>query len=133
MKRFVLFFALLVSAAFAAEKIERIAPADAAKLVAAGTAVLVDVREPAEWLQTGVAEPAVLLPKSEFDEGLLGEWKSFLKSVGEKKIILYCRSGRRADVLGAELAGKGFKVVNAGGLKDWAAAGLPVRKYEPKK
>ena len=40
---------------------QKITPADAAKLVAAGKAVLVDVREPAEWAETGVATPAVLL------------------------------------------------------------------------
>jgi rhodanese-related sulfurtransferase len=133
MKRLVLLFALLVRVAFAAEKVEHIAPTDAARLVAAGQAVLVDIREPAEWLQTGVAEPAVLLPKSEFDDGMLGEWRRFLKNIGEKKIILYCRSGRRAADLGAALAERGYKVVNAGGFKDWTAAGLPVRKYEGKK
>ncbi len=103
-----------------------------AKLVADGKAVLVDVREPAEWAATGVAAPAVLLAKSDFD-GAQKEWKPFLEKNAGKEIILYCRSGHRAGVIGAALADKGVKVANAGGLKDWTDAGLPVRKIEDKK
>jgi rhodanese-related sulfurtransferase len=120
-----------VSLASAAD-IQKISPADAAKLVADGKAVLVDVREPAEWSETGVAAPAVLLPKSDFDGGQK-EWKPFLEKNKGKEIILYCRSGKRAGVVAAALAEKGVKVANAGGLKDWTAAGLPVRKLDEKK
>ena len=86
-----------------------------------------DIREPAEWVETGVATPAVLLPKSEYDDGQQGDWKSFLGKNHDKLLILYCRSGRRASLLGAALTEKGFSVANAGGFKDWEAAGLPVR------
>jgi rhodanese-related sulfurtransferase len=113
--------------ALAAAEAVRISPAEAAKRVAAGTAVLVDVREPAEWVATGVATPALLLPKSEFDDGERGDWKPFLEKNRDKQVILYCRSGHRAGVLGAVLAARGFQVANAGGLKDWESAGLPVR------
>jgi rhodanese-related sulfurtransferase len=110
----------------------KIAPAEAAKLVADGKAVLVDVREASEWAETGVAAPAVLLAKSDFD-GAQKEWKPFLEKNAGKEIILYCRSGKRAGVIGAALAEKGVKVANAGGMKDWADAGLPVRRLEEKK
>jgi rhodanese-related sulfurtransferase len=120
----------LFSSLFAAE-IPAIAPADAAKLVADGKAVLVDVREPAEWAESGVAAPAVLLAKSEFDAGRAGAWQDFLASAKDKEIILYCRSGKRAGVLGAVLAAEGRKVANAGGFKDWQAAGLPVKPATP--
>ena len=40
-----------------------VAPTEAAKRVADGKAVLIDVREPAEWAETGVAAPAALLPR----------------------------------------------------------------------
>lgn len=110
-----------------------VAPIEAAKLVAAGSAVLVDVREPAEWTETGVAAPAVLLPKSDF-EGAQKQWAPFLAGLGNRTVILYCRSGHRAGIVGAALAEKGVKVMNAGGLKDWQAAGLPLRKAsEPPK
>ena len=125
--------ALLITATFAfAADIKKVTPADAAKLVANGKAVLVDVREPAEWAETGVATPAVLLAKSDFD-GAQKDWKPFLEKNAGKEIILYCRSGHRAGLIGAALAAKGLDVANAGGFKDWAAAGQPVKKVEPKK
>jgi rhodanese-related sulfurtransferase len=127
MKRLLLTLALFASSLWAAE-VATISPAEAAKLVAEGKAVLVDVREPSEWAETGVAAPALLLPKSEFDAGQIGEWKDFLAKVGDKQIITYCRAGRRAGVVAAALAEKGHKVANAGAFKDWQAAGLPVRK-----
>jgi rhodanese-related sulfurtransferase len=114
------------SSLFSAE-VASITPGEAAKLVAEGKAVLVDVREPSEWAETGVAAPALLLPKSEFDAGLIGEWKDFLAKAGGKEIILYCRSGKRSGTVAAALAAKGNKVANAGGFKDWQAAGLPTR------
>jgi rhodanese-related sulfurtransferase len=125
-----LFVSALVS--FAAE-VARITPAAAAKLVADGQAVLVDVREPAEWFQTGVAAPAVLLPQSDFENAQF-EWKPFLeKAPKDKTLILYCRSGKRAGNIAATLAEKGYKVANAGGLKEWTDAGLPTRQLETKK
>lgn len=120
---------LTTAIAFAAEA-AKITPAEAAKLVAEGKAVLVDVREPGEWAETGVAAPAVLLAKSDFD-GAQKEWKPFLEKNAGKEIILYCRSGNRAGKVAAALAEKGLKVANAGGMKDWADAGLPVRQVKP--
>lgn len=125
MRYSLLFLVLGFSTALAAEVATITAP-EAARLVAAGKAILVDVREPAEWAETGVAAPAVLLPKSDFD-GAQKQWKGFLAKVGEKQIILYCRSGRRSGVVGQALAGQGRAVANAGGLNDWLAAGLPTR------
>jgi rhodanese-related sulfurtransferase len=118
--------ALSATVAFAAD-VAKIAPADAAKLVADGKAILVDVREPDEWVETGVAQPAVLLPMSDFN-GPQKLWKPFLEKNAGQEVILYCRSGHRAGLVGAKLAEKGIHVVNAGGFKDWAAAGLPVSK-----
>ena len=50
-----------------AAEVPKLKAAEAAKLVADGKAVLVDIREASEWKETGVAAPAVLLPKSDFD------------------------------------------------------------------
>lgn len=113
-----------------AAEVAHLAPPEAAKLVADGKAVLIDVREPAEWRETGVAAPAVLLAKSDFD-GAQADWKPFLeKAPKDKLLILYCRSGNRSGKVAAVLAEKGFHVANAGGLRDWIAASLPVRKVE---
>ncbi|MBI2813780.1 MAG: rhodanese-like domain-containing protein [Opitutae bacterium] len=109
-----------------ATEVARITPSEAAKRVAAGQAVLVDVREPGEWAETGVAAPAVLLAKSDFD-GAQKDWKPFLEKNAGPEIILYCRSGNRSGKVAAALAAQGRRVANAGGFKDWQAAGLPTR------
>ena len=101
-------------------------------VLTAGTAVLVDCREPSEWADTGVATPAVLLAKSDFD-GAQKDWKPFLAKNAGKEIILYCRSGGRSAEVAAALAEKGVKAANIGGLRDWTKAGLPTRQVEPAK
>ncbi len=122
--------ALGLTSALLAADVPKITAAEAAKLVAAGSAVLIDVREVSEWKDTGVAAPATLLAKSDFD-GAKKEWAPFLEKTGkDKTLVLYCRSGKRAGVVGEALIAQGYKVVNAGGMKDWIEAGLPVRKLE---
>lgn len=120
-------FALLTVVFGCAAEPQRISPSEAAKLVADGKAVLVDVREPNEWAETGVAAPAVLLPKSDFD-GEKKQWKEFLSTVGDKQVVVYCRTGRRSQAVADELAKNGVAVRNAGGFDDWKKAGLPTRK-----
>ncbi len=120
--------ALLFLPALMIASVDKISPTDAAKLVAEGKAVIVDVREPAEWNETGVAAPAVLLAKSDFDGTRTKAWQDFLKQSGDREIILYCRSGKRAGVIAETLAKEGHPVANAGGFKDWQDAGLPTRK-----
>lgn len=121
---------LLGTAAIAlAADVPKITPAEAAKLVAEGKAVLVDVREPNEWQETGVAAPAVLLPKSDFD-GDQKQWKEFLAKNNGKEVLVYCRSGRRSGTVASALAEKGVKTANVGGFNEWASAGLPTRTVE---
>lgn len=108
-----------------------IEPAEAAKRLEGGTAVLIDVREPGEWADTGVAAPAVLLSLSDL-QGSRENWKPFLEANAGKDLILYCRSGNRSGIAARLLAKEGWSVLNAGGFKDWSAAGLPVRKVPAK-
>jgi rhodanese-related sulfurtransferase len=120
------FFLIAASPAAVAAAVPRLSPTEAARRVADGTAVLVDVREPAEWAETGVAAPAALLPMSDFD-GDQTLWKPFLEKNAGKELILYCRSGHRAGVVAKKLSADGRAVANAGGFSAWKAAGLPVR------
>jgi len=115
---------LLTSCSLAADFMP---PSEAAQQVAAGTAVLVDVREPAEWAATGVAEPAILLSLSDL-RGDRTQWKPFLEQNKDKELILYCRSGNRSGIAAGILTKEGYTVANAGAFKTWAAANLPVRK-----
>ncbi len=121
-------FFLTAALSFAAEPATH-TPAEAAKRVAAGTAVLVDCREPSEWADSGVAEPAVLLAKSDFD-GAQKAWKPFLEKNAGKEIILYCRSGGRSGEVANALAKQGLKAANIGTLRAWTKAGLPTRKVD---
>lgn len=131
MKTIPLLIALLFTTPLFAADVPAVSSLEAARLVADGKAVLVDVREPSEWARTGVAAPAVLLPKSEFDAGLAGGWGPFLEGIGDRQIILYCASGRRSGIVGAALSEMGHAVANASGFRNWQAAGLPVRPVNP--
>jgi len=114
-----------------ARSAERVTAQQAAALLEQGQAVLVDVREPAEWKQTGVAAPAELLAKSDFD-GAKRAWTPFLERHGkDKTLLLICRSGRRSGIVADALAAEGYKTLNAGAFSDWVAAGLPVRRVAP--
>ena len=104
--------------------VRRVEPAETAQLVRDKKAVLVDVREPAEWAG-GVAQKAVLLPLSDLT-GPRWQWQPFLKQVGDREIILYCHSGARCGTAARMLVAEGFKVANGGSLRAWHRAGLPV-------
>lgn len=103
-----------------------ISPVEASERVAAGTAVLIDVREPDEWAG-GVAEPAILLSLSDL-RGDRVQWTPALEKVRGKELIVYCRSGMRSGIAAGILRKEGFTVLNAGGFGDWVSAGLPIRK-----
>ena len=106
--------------------VRRVAPAEAAHLVAAGQAALIDVREPGEWTD-GVAAPAALLALSDLS-GSRQKWKPFLEKNRDKELIFYCLSGARSGSAARLLAKEGFRTANAGSIYDWSGAGLPVSK-----
>ena len=105
----------------------RMTPDEAAVQIKSGEAVLIDVREPDEWAESGVAEPATLLALSDL-RGERKTWKPFLEKNRDKTLLLYCRSGNRSGLAAAILAKEGFKTGNVGGFRDWQAAGLPTRQ-----
>lgn len=82
--------------------------------VGAGRAVLVDVREPAEWAQ-GVAEGAMLLSFSELRRGRKRRMPA-LERLRGKKLLLYCRSGARSGIVATLLRQEGFEAINVGSL-----------------
>lgn len=108
-------------------KAPRISAAEAARLSDEGKAVLVDVREPAEW-SGGVAQPAKLLSLSDLNGGRK-QWSRFLQHHDrEQTILLYCQSGARSAAAAGRLTKEGYTVANVGGFGAWRAAGLPTRK-----
>jgi rhodanese-related sulfurtransferase len=102
-----------------------LSPLEAEKRVAAGSAILIDVREPGEWA-SGVAKPALLLPLSDLT-GSRAKWKPVLEQNRDKELLVYCRSGNRSGMAAGILRGEGFNVSNAGSFGAWQSAGLPTR------
>ena len=90
----------------------------------AGSAVLVDVREPAEWT-AGTARDAVLLPLSDL-RGPRQRWKPFLDQARGKQLFLYCQSGARSSKAAGLLRREGLDARNAGSLAALDRAGWPV-------
>ncbi|MET9131423.1 MULTISPECIES: rhodanese-like domain-containing protein [Streptomyces] len=86
-----------------------------------GDAVLLDVREPYEW-QAGRAPRAVHLPLSALAAGA-----ALPAPAQARPLVVICRSGNRSRQAAELLAARGAQAVDVvGGMRDWAAAGLPV-------
>jgi rhodanese-related sulfurtransferase len=92
---------------------------DAAELLATGSAVVVDVRQPAEW-KTGHIRGAVHIPLTQLTHRLQ-------QLPRDKTIVTVCRSGHRSGIAARALTRAGHDVVNLrGGMNAWARAGLPL-------
>ncbi|MFH9347638.1 rhodanese-like domain-containing protein [Kitasatospora sp. NPDC017646] len=96
-------------------------PARARELARAGTAVLLDVREAAEF-SAGHAPGALHLPLIALAAGVE------LPPVATGRTVLaICRSGNRSRRAAELLAARGVEVLNVtGGMGGWAQAGLPI-------
>lgn len=96
---------------------QEISPQEAFDLISAGKAFGVDVREQFEW-DAGHVEEVAFNPLSEFD---------FEKLPKNKPLIMICRSGNRSGQVCEALSEIRSDVHNmVGGMKAWAAAGLPM-------
>ena len=91
------------------------------KALAAGEIILVDVREPQEYHAERIPG-AMLSPLSDFDPRRLPH-------VGEKKIILHCKSGGRSGQALRMCQEAGVEVAGhlEGGILKWIASGKPTR------
>jgi rhodanese-related sulfurtransferase len=107
-----------------ANPLEKIAPTDAYKMQNEKSAIIIDVREVNEQ-QAGRIKYALSLPMSVMDSDKATFEKTIATYEKAKTIIVYCRSGRRSGLVGAELEKNGFKVLNLGGFEIWKSAGLP--------
>lgn len=92
------------------------------ELVADTNVVVLDVRTVAEYTE-GHIEGAILIDQGQSD--FMDKAKVTLPI--EKKIAVYCRSGRRSANAAGKLADIGYKCVNLkGGIISWKDAGKPV-------
>ncbi|MBO4258202.1 rhodanese-like domain-containing protein [Streptomyces griseorubiginosus] len=99
----------------------RVSVQEAAARTGDGDAVLLDVRESHEW-QAGHAPGAMHLPLSALAAGA-----GLPARAQARPLVVICRSGNRSRQAAELLAARGADAVDViGGMRDWAAAGLPV-------
>ncbi|MFD8212877.1 rhodanese-like domain-containing protein [Streptomyces sp. NPDC059697] len=99
----------------------RLGPVQAHQRVAHGHAVLLDVREAAEW-EAGHAPDALHLPLSRLVAG-----EALPPAAQGRPVVAICRSGRRSRQAVEILTGRGTKATDVtGGMVAWARDGLPV-------
>ena len=100
-----------------------ISPRDAKRRLEEGSAILVDIREPAEHARESI-QGAKLLPLSRFDANALRR-----ESGAAPAVIFHCQGGNRTRSSAEKLQACGFPEVYTldGGLLGWKAFGLPTK------
>ncbi len=97
---------------------------EATQLINRQDALVLDVREQAEYAQSHILNSRGL-PLSQI-EARIGDIEKFK----DKPVIVYCATGNRSSTAAAAMRKRGFSnVVNlSGGFAAWQQAGLPVQK-----
>lgn len=135
----VLGFAVLVATGLLTSHPTMAAPrvlsaADAYNQARSGKILLLDIRHPEEWRDTGVGEGAY--PLSLHQKGFLRKLRSLTGGDTSKPIALICATGSRSQYLQRELLKRGYQTVidvpegmegNRKG-RGWIKLGLPVKK-----
>lgn len=114
----------------AKKRIENLTVDETARELESGDALLVDIREPAERVQTGSIPGAVEAPR-----GMLEFWADptspYHRDEFEsgRRVILHCASGGRSALAAAMLQDLGYEHVAHldGGFKAWKDAGRQVQ------
>ena len=97
--------------------VPEISPTEAHRRALAGEVLLLDVREDDEWA-AGRAEEAVHAALSRLDPSTVPTGLP---------VVAVCRVGGRSAMATQALLARGVQAANmTGGMKAWAAAGLPV-------
>ncbi len=104
--------------------LKKIAPIALKERLDAGTAILVDIREPDEYAREHIVG-ARLVPLSGFDAHDLDREHG-------KAAVFHCKGGNRTAANASRILAKGFPeaYVLDGGIDGWKAAGLPVHREQ---
>ena len=120
----------LASPAAAADLMSAMAAREAALK---GDVVLIDIRTPGEWKQTGVPDVAHTLDLQ--DRAFLDGLKRLMDENPDKKIAVICATGRRSTFLAQALGKHGVDLVNvdegmmgSASGPGWLSRSLPVRR-----
>jgi len=113
-----------------------IAPEQAFARASAGELLIVDVRQPEEWRETGMAPGAVGVPLRHpaGEAGLVADIDAIVGGDRDRPLALVCRSGRRSAQAAEILRANGFTQVynvsggmlGGGGQAGWVEKRLPV-------
>lgn len=108
-----------------AGKLNELNAAELNALLTAGKAVVIDVREPAEYGAERIPG-ALLFPLSTFDPARL-------PLDTEKQVVFHCGGGGRSKRAATSLFAHGIAESShlAGGIRGWKAAGFPVIALDP--
>ena len=101
----------------------------------AGEVVLVDIRTPEEWKQTGLPASAYAVTLDQAPATLLPALETLVGKDKSKPLALICRTGNRSSHLAAQLRKVGFANVidvaeGVAGSRNgpgWVKSGLPMR------
>lgn len=111
-------------------------PAEAHRLTKEKKVVLIDIRRPEEWKETGVAEDALMIDMT--DPMFVAKVRQAQGDDRTKPLALICRTANRTRTVQQALAQLGYvNVINVeGGMignredQGWIKRGLPVKKVE---
>ncbi len=109
---------------------------DAHDLVSEGKIVMIDIRNPVEWMKTGIPEGAIGL--TPVDLSFIDELLQIVEGNKSHPIALICATGNRTSQLQRFLIDQGFEAVcdvsegmhgNRTSGPGWVLRGLPVIPY----
>jgi rhodanese-related sulfurtransferase len=105
---------------------DNIAPEEAMRRLQSNETILVDVRTPQEWKQTGVAPGAKAIDAASPSFG--ADLKTVIDANPGKTLTFICRSGQRSAAVAGRLetAGMSHLAHVEGGMNAWLDDGLPV-------
>ncbi|MCT4557330.1 MAG: rhodanese-like domain-containing protein [Pelagimonas sp.] len=121
----------------AAQHIEIMTPDLAHQAALAGDIILIDIRRPEEWLQTGVAEGAIGLDMT--SASFVNDLVALRQANPDTPLAVICRTGNRTGYVTSQLAAQGFpglvdvKEGMVGGRHGdgWLKRGLPTYEGTP--
>jgi rhodanese-related sulfurtransferase len=106
-----------------ADEVTEFDPEEVKALLDSGRAVLIDVREPAEYAAERIPG-ALLYPLSTFDA-------TQLPPDGPRMVVFHCAVGGRSMVAALQRIGHGQPGAHmTGGISEWKASGLPTIRMD---
>ncbi|MCC5863876.1 MAG: rhodanese-like domain-containing protein [Wenzhouxiangella sp.] len=120
----------------AGERVTTMGAFDAWQAVEQGEALLVDIRQPEEWAQTGMARNAIGISMLH-PEGQQGFLRDLVTATGgrlDAPVVLICRTGNRTSQVRQALESMGFTnvshipegMIGSRAGPGWIASDLPV-------